>query len=210
MTYENIIYLLKNPEKIKEEHQAALRELAEKYPYFGIPKWLYLKSLQVSNSIYYNSELRKTALYVSNRRNLFFFIHPEEKGAPTAEKDRKSMSGSYFDMIDIIENKGEGGPGALQVLAERLKAARELMHPNPEKEGRSVVAEIIGKNTEDEYEIFEAESNFEEYEAQAKNFIKEKKYEEAIGILEKLNLINPKKSIYFADQIRFLKKIIKT
>ena len=34
------------------------------------------------------------------------------------------------------------------------------------------------------------------------------KYEEALVILNELNLNNPKKSIYFADQIRFLEKVI--
>ena len=41
-----------------------------------------------------------------------------------------------------------------------------------------------------------------------KKCIREKKYAEAIEILKKLNLINPKKSIYFADQIRFLEKAL--
>lgn len=39
--------------------------------------------------------------------------------------------------------------------------------------------------------------------------IKEKRFEAALQIIEQQNLINPKKNIYFADQIRFLKKLIK-
>ena len=39
--------------------------------------------------------------------------------------------------------------------------------------------------------------------------IKEKRYSEALQIIEHQNLINPEKNIYFADQIRFLKKLIK-
>ena len=50
--------------------------------------------------------------------------------------------------------------------------------------------------------------NEEITEEQAKRYIRDRKYAEAIEILKKLNLINPKKSVYFADQIRFLKKII--
>ena len=49
------------------------------------------------------------------------------------------------------------------------------------------------------------ESHLEE---NLKKCIREKKYAEAIEILKKLNLINPKKSIYFADQIRYLEKIL--
>ncbi|MDE5903170.1 MAG: hypothetical protein K2H21_08145 [Muribaculaceae bacterium] len=40
------------------------------------------------------------------------------------------------------------------------------------------------------------------------SLIKNRKYAEALAIIEELNLKNPEKSIYFADQIRFLKKLI--
>ena len=52
------------------------------------------------------------------------------------------------------------------------------------------------------------DESLEAKEKKAKQLIREKKYPQAVEILEELNLINPKKSIYFADQIRFLKKII--
>jgi len=45
-------------------------------------------------------------------------------------------------------------------------------------------------------------------ENNAKKLIFEKKYTEAIAILRSLNLNNPKKSAYFADQIRFLEKVV--
>ena len=41
-----------------------------------------------------------------------------------------------------------------------------------------------------------------------KKMIEERKYSEAIEILRSFNLNNPKKSVYFADQIRFLEKVI--
>ena len=45
-------------------------------------------------------------------------------------------------------------------------------------------------------------------EENAKKLIFERKYKQAIVILKQLNLNNPKKSVYFADQIRFLEKVI--
>ena len=38
--------------------------------------------------------------------------------------------------------------------------------------------------------------------------VKERQYDEALQISTERNLNNPEKSIYFADQIRFLKKLI--
>ncbi len=45
-------------------------------------------------------------------------------------------------------------------------------------------------------------------ESLAKVMIKNGNYSKALEIITELNLKNPKKSIYFADQIRFLKKLI--
>lgn len=46
-------------------------------------------------------------------------------------------------------------------------------------------------------------------ESLARIYIKQKQYAKAIRIFEKLNLKYPEKSTYFADQIRFLNKVIK-
>ena len=45
-------------------------------------------------------------------------------------------------------------------------------------------------------------------EALAKIYIKQGDYSKALEIIQRLNLLFPKKSAYFADQIRFLEKII--
>ncbi len=45
-------------------------------------------------------------------------------------------------------------------------------------------------------------------ETMAKIYIKQKKYDQALEIIQTLSLKNPKKSRYFADQIRFLEKLI--
>ncbi len=42
----------------------------------------------------------------------------------------------------------------------------------------------------------------------AKIYIKQQRYEKALEIIRKVNLNNPKKNSYFADQIRFLQKLI--
>ena len=42
----------------------------------------------------------------------------------------------------------------------------------------------------------------------ARIYIKQGNYLKALEIIQRLSLDNPKKSVYFADQIRFIKKLI--
>ena len=45
-------------------------------------------------------------------------------------------------------------------------------------------------------------------ETLAKIYIKQQRYDKALEIIKKLSLKFPKKNTYFADQIRFLEKLI--
>lgn len=205
MTYDDFIHYIRQPETLKDCQPEELKKLADKYPYFKLSKWLYLNSLHKTGSVYFGQELKKTALYAADRRNLYFYIHPDESAVPEPSVLRSDNAGSYFDMIGRLDTKTENSRMSLQTLAEKLKAARETL--------KTTTAQTHGDiPTRPESVEQKAEPNqsevFEEKEKQAKQLIREKKYAEAVKILEELNLINPKKSIYFADQIRFLKKII--
>ena len=49
----------------------------------------------------------------------------------------------------------------------------------------------------------------EEYSMEdVKNLVKNKEYARALDIMEQFYLNNPKKSVYFADQIRFIRKLM--
>ncbi|MBR5689616.1 MAG: tetratricopeptide repeat protein, partial [Prevotella sp.] len=45
-------------------------------------------------------------------------------------------------------------------------------------------------------------------ETLAKIYVKQGRYDKALEIIQRLNLLYPKKNAYFADQIRFLEKLI--
>ena len=63
---------------------------------------------------------------------------------------------------------------------------------------------------EPEPEEKEPEPEDESYftETLAKIYVKQQRYSKALEIIKKLNLKYPKKNAYFADQIRFLEKLI--
>lgn len=87
----------------------------------------------------------------------------------------------------IIDNFLENGGGKI------------VLSDNPDYEPH---VDVQLENDKDELE----ESYFTE--TLAKIYIKQGNYSKALEIIRRLNLIYPKKSVYFVDQMRFLEKII--
>ena len=74
----------------------------------------------------------------------------------------------------------------------------------PLSEATAAIAEPVTETTSE----LPAEQPSEVTEEDGIAAIKNKDYKTALEIFKRLNLNNPKKSIYFADQMRFLKKLI--
>ena len=221
MTHDDFILILRRPDSVKAEYDLDLKELVERYPYFVPARLLLLNALQKSRSIHYAANLKIASIYCSNRRWLYYYLHPEKllSTEPYLRNKTGKSSGDYFDMINNIELEGGDTKQSLKNLAERLKSARAmvatpLVQPlkksiiNSEKEIPKVENENIVTNININPEDSNTPLDKDVSESNAKKLIKEHKYKDAIEILTALNLNNPKKSAYFADQIRFLEKVI--
>jgi len=219
MTHDDFIAIVKRPETVKAEYDADLKELTERYPYFVPARLLLVKALQQSHSIHYAANLRVASIYCSNRRWLYFYLHPEKllSTEPYQRNRTGKSSGDYFDMINTIELEGGDTKQSLKNLAERLKSARAMvLSPTVQAAKKSIESAdkdvrtneapkvTVELNSEDLQLVTDKEIS----ESNAKKLIREHKYKDAIEILTALNLNNPKKSVYFADQIRFLEKVI--
>jgi len=218
MTQNNFISLIKNPQNVDEGYINDLKELINYYPYFSIARILLAKALLDSKNVHAENYIQNTSLYCSDRRWFYYYLFADKKiSTETLKFDRiPKYSGNYFDIITQVESEGKDSKQSLKDLAERLKSARTMMTQNKTDEQKKHTTTDIRNNeipTLPKIEYFDfTESSTEKIdnttEELAKKLISEKKYSEAIEILKKLNLINPKKSIYFADQIRFLEKVI--
>ena len=99
-----------------------------------------------------------------------------------------------FELIDGFIEKSENES------AIRLK---------PLLPGEDSVAEEAAKDlSSDESKSEEEEDDSCFTETLAKIYVKQQRYSKALGIIKKLSLKYPKKNAYFADQIRFLEKLI--
>jgi len=217
MTHEDFITIVRLPEKVKPEYNSDLKELVDQYPYFVTTRLLYVKSLQQSHSIHFAANLKVASIYCSSRRWFYYFLHPEKMLSTEPYQRTKSgkSSGDYFDMITMIESEGGDTKQSLKNLAERLKSARAMVIAPAVKPVTNCITDKESKEKENEilpvissFNAVQPEIIGEISESNAKKLIIAHKYKDAIEILRALNLNNPKKSVYFADQIRFLEKVI--
>lgn len=95
------------------------------------------------------------------------------------------------------------------------QSGSESVEPKPKEEvpvEKTPTEEVVKDDetsTEQPEKAVEADED-ESYftETLAKIYVRQHRYEKALEIIKKLNLKYPKKNIYFADQIRFLEKLI--
>lgn len=216
MTHDEFISIVRSPELVRDDHVLEFKELVNLYPYFAPARLFHVKALKQSNNIQFAANLKIASLYSSNRRWLYYYLYPDKLvSAEPYRRNRlgKSKSaGDYFDMINNVEAEGGDTKQSLKNLADRLKMARSIITSSSASPIHKPVFEreeiTIFPLEVEEYEINIKPNTNEVSHDTAKKLIMERKYQEAIEILRLLNLNNPKKSVYFADQIRFLEKII--
>jgi hypothetical protein len=195
--------LLQNPENVNDTHTNDLRQAVERFPYLTSARLLLAKALKKSDSIHFPFVARQTSLYVLDRRWFYFFLFPEKLQQDVDYQPKAQSSGEYFDLIEKIEKQGGDTQQSLRSLAEKLKEARREFS-GIDKE--NIKTEKIAQISEDQQ--IKDDFYWQEMEREARKLIVEKKFSAALAILREINLNIPKKSIYFADQIRFLEKII--
>lgn len=147
------------------------------------------------------------------------------------ENDRTvSLIDNFLEQIpqeskEETETKRKPTPAdaTIDYVAFLLQSEEEKKEETPELKGQSLIDNFINnkggnftlqEETEyqpeetEEAEDIEIEDNGYFTETLARIYIKQGRYSKALEIIQRLNLVYPKKNRYFADQIRFLEKLI--
>ena len=267
---ERITELIKHPERLDRDTLYELRSLLALYPYFQTARLLMLQNLFLLHDPSFDEELRRAAIYITDRRVLFSLIEgahyqlrkPTQKPAPkaaasplgSASQLRREQSpltsgasstgansrtisliDTFLDSIpkeDAPKTKRKPTPAdaAVDYVAYLLESEEEdagtenMPGEVPQMPGQDLIDSFINSDTgrivlnegplltpqvEKPAEKPEDEIG-EEYftETLARIYIKQGRYSQALEIIRQLSLQVPKKNAYFADQIRFLEKLI--
>ena len=82
MNRQQLYDLISDPSILDEKSLAALQELTARYPFFQAGRMLLLKNLHLLDNLLYEPELKKSAIYISDRTRLFELIegmYPEKQ-----------------------------------------------------------------------------------------------------------------------------------
>lgn len=245
MTRSELLHIMEHPGQIGKEDLFDLQSYVQEYPYAQTLRLLYLKGLHNIQDIRYDKELKKTAVYVSDRRNLYNLITKEAEDTGQVEPENETSQEEkkiplkplkktkendlihvpVIDIQAILDAKNEETSEDLQSSAtsvnkqqsspknKRLKRQDLIDEFIQASESSEIAISLKNVPSEKEVEPVSAENSKTETdefftETLAKIYIKQHKFEQAIRIFRRLSLKYPEKSIYFADQIRFLEKLI--
>lgn len=227
MKSQSLIDWYRNPGQMGEDEVSALERLLKTYPCLVLAQMLRLKAMP-ADDLENESMLFRTALMVPQRRVLRdFMLGQALPESPSAAAEEPVDDG--FSLIDsFLSSQGAStdGPTTPPGLAQAYPTySLEKEHGDgsdvslPDDAASRFLdnpQESIPRAADEEQQVidmFEAESqripDISFTETLAIIYLKQKKYAQALEIFKSLELKNPEKSIYFADQIRFLEKLIK-
>jgi len=249
-----IAELIKHPERLDRDTLYELRSMLALYPYFQTARLLMLQNLYLLHDPSFDTELRRAAIYITDRRVLFqmieaahYQLRKNNEGAVSKQAATNSNANGDTSTrtLSLIDNFLESIPKEDEAETDKKKAKRKPTPADaavdyvayllecedyqdedsaPKLKGQSLIDSFINNDTgkivlpetptlkpELEEEVKEeGKPAGEDYftETLARIYIKQGNYSKALEIIQRLSLDYPKKNAYFADQIRFLEKLI--
>lgn len=237
MTREQLYSYMRHPAGLTEATLGELQLLADTYPYCSVFSFLFLYNLAIVDDVRFAGELKRRAHLLPDRRKLFRMVKAHRHPNISITDTKNASSENHFELIDSFLGEmraagadlpdelsyGDPLPPTDDYFASFPKANIEIAEgptppplntfvetnpkpPSPLRPSAPIAAEKHGNGEESL-----AESGIDEElftETLAKIYIEQKRYDKALRILQSIHLNYPEKNRYFADQIRFLEKLI--
>ena len=251
----NLTELIKHPERMNRETLYDLRSLIALCPYYQTARLLMLQNLYLLHDSTFDEELRRAAIYITDRKVLFDLVEaahyrlrnqashgdngkgtnaggggsvaPQTGGGSRTAELIDNFLGSLPEQEDDEKPKGRKPTPAdaavdyvAYLLESGLDTLGEQQETAPQMKGQSLIDNFISNeggriklpelenDTSDRKDSTEPVPDEFCTETMAQIYVRQGRYSQALEIIKRLNLDSSKKNAYFADQIRFLEKLI--
>lgn len=182
-----------------------MERLTMKYPYCNLFWVLGAKYANIVNSFNKENWLHKASIYVSDREHLKNFVTNIKKEeikpieTPIAKPVKSNNNGNIMNEINSYQEENLSDNPTRQELIDRfLKIENPKADKQPANETSDTnIDKIIKSSASDEFKIVT--------ETMAKIYVQQGDKDKAIKIYQRLMASNPKKSVYFANQIEKIK-----
>ena len=148
MDLKNFTYLLEHPEEISPQETRQLEDILMNAPYFQAARAIRLKGLKDADSPSYNSALRKTAAYTTDREILFEYIssanfNQNRIAHQIKKQDEKLNNLEVYEPIEVLGRKSMAMGEAIQMKQDE---SEKVMDPE-------LFERFKNKNKEEEKEL---------------------------------------------------------
>ena len=201
MTSEKFNFIINNFKPKDDNQLSDLKGLFNKYPYSQTISAYYLKSLKDQNKNNFSHILRRTAILSFDRANLRNWISSDINQEEKRDKDKAINQSedkfTFLDWFDQISSDKSKIDEKINLIESFIDNKADRIIEDNDKEYKF----SFNKNDKDNPELVT--------ETLAKILTNQKKYKKAIKAYRILSLKYPKKSSFFADHIRKIKKLDK-
>ena len=242
----NLDELIAHPERMDRETLYDLRSIIALHPYYQTARLLMLQNLYLLHDSSFDEELRRAAIYITDRRVLFNMIEaahyrlrqqhrkPQEHAA-TREESQKDNGNRTTELINNFlgsmpndedkERKRGRKPtpadAAVDYVAYLEQCGDDILGDSatPQMKGQNLIDDFISRDGRIILPVLEEESHDTQEatepvpddictETMAQIYVRQGRYTQALEIIKRLHTASPGKNAYYADQIRFLEKLI--
>ena len=238
--------LIQHPETMDKETLYDLRSLLALHPYYQTARLLMLQNLYLLHDPSFDEELRRAAIYLTDRKVLFNLIEAAHYQLKRADKDKQNPRNQPVDddrTTSLIDNFLETIPADEEETSKKRKPTpadaavdyvaylmevenseeQQESSPSLHLKGQELIDSFIEKSGDGRIQLSDTPEYLPELQEESENsepdegyftetlakiYIKQGRYQQALEIIQRLNLNYPKKNSYFADQLRFLEKLI--
>ena len=198
ISIDNFNNLVKNPNDINLDQSILIKKIIKKYPYFQTARIIELIGLKKFNNIRFNSALKTSSIYSTDRTVLYDIIELDKviskKTKPILSSE--NTKNSFIKWLKVSKHLSNNESSQESLIENFLKVTPKI---NPEKN-------ISNTDLASDFKLSKKEFMTETL---AKIYFKQNKFEEAIRAYEILSLKYPEKISLFADQIKTIKNSLK-